>query len=185
MSQILFFALREDLIPILEVVESKGPLKYALTGNFMATDLKGGIRVLETGAGIPELGTASGDQQMACDSFLVCERDAEIRLRCFRGVDGDRVCVDQFVNPDTVTFTPGGVWNGEVVLSGRVATVSDTAVAQALMRRFKSAIKKAFTKVGAYYVGPNALVLLKSGRRLTNAVQSPPEFDLRADHTAA
>jgi hypothetical protein len=179
MSQIRFFALKDDLIPVLDVVERKGPLKYTLTGNFLVAEMKGEITVFETGTDIPDLGTASGDQQAACDSFLVCEGNVEIRLRRIRGNDGDRVCVDQLVNADTVTFTPGGIWNGDVVLSGRVATVSDTVVAQTLMRRFKSAIKKTFTKVGAYYIGPNALTLLKSGRRLTDAVQSPPEYDLK------
>jgi hypothetical protein len=47
------------------------------------------------------------------------------------------------------------------------------------MRRFESAFKKHFVKIGAYWVGPSAKRALDSGTRLTIAEQSAPEFDLR------
>jgi hypothetical protein len=46
------------------------------------------------------------------------------------------------------------------------------------MRGVQKVMKKYFTKVRAYYVGPGALALLKNGTRLTGAEQSPREFDL-------
>jgi hypothetical protein len=46
------------------------------------------------------------------------------------------------------------------------------------MKRFNSAVKKTFTKVKAFYVGPKALELLERGMRLTISAQSPREFDL-------
>jgi hypothetical protein len=47
------------------------------------------------------------------------------------------------------------------------------------MKRFYTAIRKRFTKVRAFWVGPEALALLHAGKRLTAATQCPPEFDLR------
>jgi hypothetical protein len=88
--------------------------------------------------------------------------------------------VDQLRNPDSVTFTPAGIWDDDVILHGRVATASDSEASQALMRRFHVAIKKGFAKVKAFYVGPQAMELLKAGKRLTIAAQSPREFDLAA-----
>ncbi len=177
MKHILFFALKEDLLPVLELVDSKGPLKYTPTGNYLKSEIEEGMRVFDTGAEIPSLGKASADSTVGCDTFLVCERATPINLRT-AGRNGERVCVDQLINPDSVGFTPGGLWNEDVVLYGRIATASESQVSQALMKRFQVAIRKTFARVQYYYVGPKALALLEGGKRLTAAVQSPREFDL-------
>jgi hypothetical protein len=178
MKHILFFALKEDLLALLELVESKGPLKYARMGNFASHEIKDGISVYDTGAGIPNLGKASADSSSACEAFLVCERETPIDLRVLQGSDGERVCIDQLANPDSVEFKPGGVWNEDVVLHGRIATASESQISRALMKRFQAAVRKTFSKVKAFYVGPKALALLESGKRLTISAQSPREFDL-------
>jgi hypothetical protein len=175
MKHVLLFALKDDLLPMLELVESKGALKYARMGNFARQEIKDGISVFDTGAGIPNLGKASADSTAACEAFLVCEGDTPVNLR---NVQGERVCVDQLANPDSVEFRPGGIWNEDVVLHGRIATVSDSEISKALMKRFQAAVKKTFSKVKAFYVGPKALALLESGKRLTISAQSPREFDL-------
>jgi hypothetical protein len=177
MKQILFFALKEDLVPVLELVESKGPLQYILMGNFLKREFK--QIVFATGVLIPNLGKATANQWSGCEAFLVSGRETAINLRTLQGNDGhERVCIDQLANPDSVTFTPGGIWNEDVVLNGRVGTASESQASQALMKRFQAAIKKAFSKVKAFYVGPKALTLLESGKRLAGAVQSPRELDL-------
>ncbi len=176
MTLILFFAVKEDLLHVLELVESKGPLKYATTGNFLRREIEEGIRVFDTGAEIPNLGKASADSSGACEAFLVCEPATPINLRS-AGRNGERVCVDQLANPDSVTFTPGGIWKEDVVLYGSIGTASKSQISQALMKRFRAAVKT-FTKVNDYYVGPKALALLEGGKRFTAAVQSPRESDL-------
>jgi hypothetical protein len=178
MKTIYFFAIKEDLLAILELVDGKGPLKYALTGNFLKDEVANGISVFNTGAEIPNLGKAGGDSSTICDAFLVCERETQITLRAFQGNDGERVCLDQLANPDSVVFLPGGIWNEDVVIQGHVGTASDSELSQALMKRFQSAIKKSFTKVKAFYVGPHALEFLESGKRLTSSARSPREYDL-------
>jgi hypothetical protein len=87
--------------------------------------------------------------------------------------------MDQLVNPDTIEFTPAGMWNEEIVLHGRVATASDTPGSKELMKHFRSALKKHFVKVNAFYVGTSALQLLKQGKRLTLSLQTPRAFDLK------
>jgi hypothetical protein len=174
MKPVLFFALKEDLLPVLELVESKGALKFVRMGNFARHEVKDGISVFDTGAGIPNLGKASADSTAACEAFLVCERETPVNLRPV----GERVCIDQLANPDSVVFTPGGIWNEDVVLNGVIGTASDSEISKALLKRFQAAVKKTFSKVKAFYVGPKALALLESGKRLAGAVQSPREFDL-------
>jgi hypothetical protein len=179
MKQIHFFGLKEDLLAMLECLEGQGPLKYVLTGNFLSDEVKNGFSVFTGGANIPNLGKATADQTAGCDTFLVCEPQSPVELRRFRAYDGrERICIDQLANPDSVVFTPAGMWSEDVVLNGCVGTASDSAISMALMKRFHVAVKKTCSKVRAFYVGPKALVLLQNGKRLAGAVQSPPEFDL-------
>jgi hypothetical protein len=47
------------------------------------------------------------------------------------------------------------------------------------MKLFASAFRKRFSKVKGFWVGKDALALLERGARLTMAVSSPSEFDLK------
>src|SRR5690242_8446328 len=133
MKQILFFALKEDLVPMLVEVESKGPLQYILSGNFLKREFK--QIVFTSGVRIPNLGKATADQWSGCERFLVCEQETAINLRTLQGYDGnERICIDQLTNPDSVGFTAGGVWNEDVVLNGCVGTASESQASQALMK---------------------------------------------------
>lgn len=179
MRHILFFALKDDILPVLESVESKGALQYARIGNYRQDEISGGASIVDRGADIPNLGHATADSTASCESFLVSVQGTPIELRAVQGAGvGGRVCIDQLANADSVTFTPGGILNNEIVLHGRIATASDSNVSHILMKQFNAAIKTAFTKVKAFYVGPKALELLQRGTRLTISAQSPREFDL-------
>jgi hypothetical protein len=57
----------------------------------------------------------------------------------------------------------------------------EPGVWEALKTRFQAAVKKTFSKVKAFSVGPRSRALLEGGKRLTRAVQSPREFDLTPD----
>ena len=176
MKQLQFYAVGGDLLPVFRAVEGIGPLKYVRAGNFTTRDLQ----TFAYGSELPRLGVATCESAVGCDRFLVCEPELPIVVRQLPGADGiERFCVDQLANPDTVTLTPGGVWDEDVVLYGCVGTASDSRASQELMRRFAGEIKKQFTKIRAVYVGPKARELLDAGKRLTLAAQSPRDFDLK------
>ena len=137
--------------------------------------------VYDRGSDIPNLGIAACESAIAYDTYLVYEPDVSIEARVIDESSGIRSYrIDQLINPDTISFSPGGIWKREIALYGRVATVSASfsESAKLLMRRFQSAIRKRFVRLKAYYVAPKALELLKSGKRFTIAEQSPREFDL-------
>ena len=174
-KQVYFYATKNDLLPVLRAVEEAGALKYVVAGNFTTPELRSYSR----GEEIPQLGKASSGTAGTCETFLVCAAVPPVKVESFKGGNGeDRFCVDQLLNPDTVGLTPAGQWNEEILLHGRVATVSDSPASQALMKRFQSAIRKHFVKIKAFYVGSNARKLLESGKRLTISAQSPRDFDL-------
>ena len=173
-----FFALKEDLLPVLEIIERDYPLKYVRMGNFLKEEFAD--ESFLRGADIPHLGRATAESASSSQAFLVTERDLPINVRFLKTATGiERCLIDQLINPDTVTFLPGGLWKQDVLLYGRVATVSDTLIAKELMKRFQGPIRKQFTKIGMFWVGSRALELLRAGMRLTGAEQSPREYDLR------
>jgi hypothetical protein len=177
MKQILFFALRDDLLPVLDAVERDGPLKYVRTGQFVSPNPQSFMRSAE----IPDLGQANANSSIACESFLVTESALPVNVRRITTTAGvERYCIDQLVNPDTIAFTPAGLWISDIVLSGRVATVSASAISQSLMKRFYSPIRTQFSKIKVFWVGRHARDRLDTGKRLTTSVQSPHDFDLTA-----
>ena len=131
------------------------------------------------GGEIPNLGKAATDSASSSESFLVAGREVQVNARPISVLGDRQYAIDQLLNPHTISFTPGGIWNGGYCFEWCVATVSDSAPAQEMMKRFHSAFKKRFTKVKAFLVGPEAVALLNAGKRLTAAAQCPPEYDLR------
>ncbi len=116
---------------------------------------------------------------IACPSYLVTLEGTKVQIREVPQQSGGiRYAVDQLINPDSITFSHGGFFSPEILLYGRVATVSDSAVAKKLFRAFSSAIAKEFIRIKGYWVGPQANGLLRKGCRLTMGAHSPKEYDL-------
>jgi len=174
-KQIHFYAVKEDLLPVLEALESDGGAKYVLCKGQSADPR---LVVFDHGKDIPNLGKATSETGNSSETFLVCKPELQIMPGSVMVFGQERFFIDQLNNPDTVTFTPAGMWNEEILLAGRVGTASSSQESQKLMKRFHLAIKRRFIKVKAYWVGNRARELLRGGKRLTIAEQSPREFDL-------
>jgi hypothetical protein len=198
MSKICYFyATKDDLLALTERVEFAAPIKYVRFGQ--TTQLP--PESFKSAAQIPNIGVASHSSATGCEKFLVCdsqtiitpeklkvltEEDVTRSIMANKGplkalVGLDRFAFNQLLNPDTICFTLGGLWEDEILLHGSVDTASQSKRSLALMKRFQIVLRKTFVKVKAFYVGPQALVLLKNGRRLTISAQSPKEFDLSID----
>ena len=176
MKRINIFALTDDLLHILRGIETSIPVKYTRAGRISGPSPE----VWKSGDELPGLGKASGDQAAACDGFLIVDKNSPVRVESKRMLNGAaRFDVYQSGNPDSVELRPGGQWTDGTIISGSIATISESQVSQALMKSAHSAVRRHFTRVRAFWVGPEALVALRSGKRLTIAAQSPPEFDLR------
>jgi hypothetical protein len=175
MKRISFFATKNDLLLVLCELEAKRKVKYTRAGRIEGPE----YQAWESGAYLPGLGFAAADQSVACDSFLILDGASAVTVTSQEMLSGDdRFDVDQARNPDSVNLNVGGEWVDGSLISGSATTNSETPVSQSLMRAIHSGIKKHFTRVQAFWVGPDALASLRAGKRLTYAVQSPPEYDL-------
>jgi hypothetical protein len=176
--RIEFFALKSDLLLVLEAVEAKRPVKYALA----ATSEEPRTQEWSRASEIDGIGCAQGAQTMVCAQFPVIDAQTAVHPWQFERFDGTvRFGFDQRLNPDSILFTPAGDWKGRMIIAGRIATISDSPASQALMRLATSRIKKYFTRVRAYWVGPEALKQLRNGKRLSMAEQSPALYDLKEE----
>jgi hypothetical protein len=175
-KQILFFGLRQDLMPVFEDLERAIPLAYTKTGRFLNRSFDSFDRASK----IPNLGIASADTSINCETYLAGRQDISIVPRVVNEINaGETFRIDQMLNPDTVAVTPAGVHGEEIILQGRVATISNSQQSQFLMRTFQGGFRRqSFLKIKAFWVGPHALVDYKAGKRLTTSVQSPKDLDL-------
>lgn len=179
MKTIRFFALKEDLLSILDAVEMDFEIVYSPFGNFLESDPFD--NEFAHARLIPNLGKAMGSQASTCEAFLLSAKGSSINREKFLSESGERrVAVDQRMNPHSVVLRPCGLWDANTVISGTIGTVTDSDEANRIIRLFEKTIKKSFKKIKAFYVGPEAYQMLLKGQRLAcAAVESPPEFDLQ------
>jgi hypothetical protein len=175
MAQLQFYALRGDLESLFTGLEKGSKFFYTRMGSYAVSVCTSMV----SGNDIPQLGKASGESSTTCDTFLVT-RTASIAMR---EIDldggGEHYLVDQLANPDSVTLTPGGLRKDTILISGRVATASDSQTSKDLMAEWSVAIRRSWTKVKAFYLGPAAAEFWRSSGRLTISVGASSDFDLK------
>lgn len=89
--------------------------------------------------------------------------------------------LSQKLNPDSIVFSPGGIYSGQkILIAGHIGTISRTTASLDLYKRFAKAAIRNFEKIGSYYVGPEAVRLMQQGYRMvTIGISSPAIYDLR------
>jgi hypothetical protein len=171
-----FFATKEDLLPVFDTFEATQAVKYVLAGLLPAPELttySAGCHIATLGLSAPNANAINGY------SYLASRPTERIEVRaCRQNDDGVSYAVDQLLNPRTIVFMHGAFVGTDILLYGRVGTVSDDPVAVQLYRRFSSCLTKKFKRIRTFWVGPHASALHADGCRLTIGVDSPREFDL-------
>ncbi len=174
-----FFAAGDDLLPVFESVEAKRGLSYTLCGLFPSRDLTS----VAAGCELPALRSpAPYPSAIACPQYLVTAAGAPIAVREVpQNAGGVLYATDQQANSESIIIQPGGLYPPDVLLHGRVGTVSATAFAVQVQRAFAAAISKLFEHIQPFYVGPEARELWRRGYRLTPSAHSPREYDLAVE----
>jgi hypothetical protein len=173
-QQTHFFAMRDDQIALLGAVETRAWLKYVVSGLLPSREPK----ICYVGADIPTLGVARHESAIHGDSYLVMGRSEEIYVREVKQQQGGVLySISQERNPNTIIFLHGGVIEN-VLLYGKAGTIWKTEASLKLYRLFCDVLRQNFSKVGPFYVGKSAYEFMKAGGRLTQAVQSPSEYNL-------
>ncbi|QJE95266.1 hypothetical protein [Luteolibacter luteus] len=173
-KSINLFAAGDDWRNLLSSVEEQMTIYYVRGGAQNGPPCRmGSHRELEK-LGSSDSGNANGDQ-----TYLCVRGDADIEVRGVDQRNGGRMdFVDQKTNFDTVAIKTGGQFESNVLIAGQIGTVSESEWSLRAFAIFQKEVRKRFEKVKSYYVGKEALKLLRDGWRLTANVRSPEAYDL-------
>jgi hypothetical protein len=175
-----FFATRKDQLGLINSVEEREHFKYAPAGSFELPK----AQIYSPGAAIPTLGVAKNESAIGGDCYLVVALADNFACREIRQAgSGIKYAFDQSGNPNSIIFLHGGFYQ-DILLYGKIGTVSNTVASMPIYKLFLSAVRTRFAKIGSYFVGPEAQEFARSGGRLTIAAQSPREYDLTLTQVA-
>lgn len=175
MGSTYLFAAENDWLPVFSDVEGGAAVEYAAAGVFPINS----ISTFRCGTDLPHRGRSTARATVECEYFLASSPPSALTTEAVTAADGvTRYYLSQRRNPQTIELCMGGIWQEGVLISGRVATVSDAPESMALMRRFERALRRRFRRIRAALVGPSAGRLLREGWRLTTAAHSPRTYDL-------
>ncbi len=170
------FATQADHALVIKAAERNQPLQFFLSGLFTSPDLQ----IFDSGFNLPRLGEVNVNDANHAEHYLVTLPGTSVNVRAVEQRKGGiRYAVDQSVNPDTIEFSPGGVFEHTCIISGRIATVSKSEKSLLLYNLFYKAMKTQFVRIKSFWVGPEVAVLLKEGWRLTGNTKSPVDYDLK------
>jgi len=184
MKQILFFATPSDIKRVLHRFEANAPLKFVEMGTLSTPNRA----IYLESSQIPDPGIATHETGSLSKGYMVSYRDTKNHMKVSTLKNGEkRWNLFNADNEEAVILGMGGFWKTGTLLPGNMATLHQTPVAQQLMNWFLAALKQeGFTKVREWWLGPEALEMLRAGRRLTTtAEQSPPEYDLKMPENQA
>jgi hypothetical protein len=174
-----FFATRDDLIDVLRPIEAAESFRYVQEGAILAGHER---PVWNFAEGIPDLGIAKDGDQAGEMSWLLVPENEALRPELVVEYSGRRrEIVDQSTTPASVELTAGGIFKVNVIIPGRIATISDDTWSQRMHGRLARAFRKRFRRIQSYWVGKQAEAMFRSGARLTFRAASPPEYDLREE----
>lgn len=159
-----FFATARDLAFVVKEVSLQRPLSFMVAGLFkeepttIAHDLNCSVPMT---------------------AYLVFDRAENVMARRVPQEHGSVMyAIDQMENLHTISLQYGGLVKGPRLVASQVGTISKSRVSKQVYYLFTSVIRSQFDKIQSYYVGPEAILLLDKGIRLTPTIESPPPYDL-------
>lgn len=130
---------------------------------------------------VPSLGSNATGDHITGQDYLIVDKDTEIRFESVvQRKGGIHYFVTQELNPISITFSPGGLYQDRYLICGHIATISEHPDSIELYKTFRKSLTKGFKKIGNYKVGPEAQRLMDQGvRMITMGVDEPPGYDLK------
>jgi hypothetical protein len=164
-------ATTSDLIGLMSAIEAQKPLKYTLAGFPDEPHLKQANSFSE----IENFGMSKYGNMIRDDRFLLSEPDLEIRIEPVpQNKGGIKYDISTPLNPKTLCFSPGGLFESNNVTAGELSKYSDEPEAKEMFKMFQREIKRQFKrhKECTYWLGKEAITIHLAGTRLTDDVKS-------------
>lgn len=174
-KQTMFFAMYEDIKQIFQDIEKTINIRYYMAGLLNDNHIPTYNSIFD----VPNIGMASFGDWNRVDRYLILKSTRTLSVQEIRQRTGElKFAVDQMVNHKSIEFKLGGVYKDNVIVAGRIATISEDEESIEMYKLFSKKIKKAFKKIGTFYVGKIAEDKMKEGWRLVTNEKLPREYDL-------
>jgi len=174
-KQTMFFTVLEDMEQIVQNIEALIEIRYFEMGLLDNEIIPTYNSLFET----PNVGTAFSGDWNNIDTYLIMKKSTLLNIeKVPQRAGGIKFNVSQGLNLKSIELKLGGVYNENVIVAGRIATISEDVDSNELYKLFTTKIKKEFKKIGVFYVGKKAEEKLKLGWRLVTNEKSPKEYDL-------
>jgi len=171
-----FFATRADLVPGLRTIEQSEALRYVL--NELRDDPA--FTAVSALQDDPSLGrSATGEVVSSAQYFVFREGQVPRPHAAPQRRGGTKYVIEP--TADCVILKCGGVHDatGALVAGELQQPLEPSRGAVQLFRLYTRELLRGFTRVGLYWVGPEALTGFRAGQRLvTIGVRSPKAYDL-------
>lgn len=177
-KQVMFFAVFEDIKQILQDIEVLIDICYYKAGMFDDKNIPAYNSIFDS----HDIGFVSYGDWNKINSYLVLNAITSLNIRDVpQRTGGVKFAVDQMKNPKSIELKLGGVYKGKdnVIVAGRVSTISEDSDSENLYKVFSEKFKKKFNRIGAFYVGQIAERKLNEGWRLVTNEKLPKEYDLK------
>jgi hypothetical protein len=176
-NQTIFFALFDDIEPILKKMEATHDLRYYEMGMFDSNVAISYHSIFE----IPDIGFVNNGDWSYDRRLLILSATSTLEIR---GVPqrkgGIKYVIDPLSNPVHVALQLGGIYTGEpgVLVAGDVSTLATDSFSLEVYKSVSLGIKKSFIKKQGIYVGKEAAERLRSGWRLVFDEGRDKAYDL-------
>lgn len=174
-KQTMFFAMYEDIKQVFQDIEITIDIRYYKAGLLNNDHSPTYNSIFDT----PNIGIVLSGDWNKVDNYLILKSTRTLNIREVRQRTGElKFAVDQMTNLKSVELKLGGVYKDNIIVAGRIATISEDEESIEIYKLISTKIKKAFKKIGSFYVGKIAEEKLKEGWRLVTNEKSPKEYDL-------
>jgi hypothetical protein len=174
-KQMMFFALIEDIEKTIRDIELTIDIQYHKTGLLENKNIPSYKSLFDA----PDIGIATSGDWNRIDTYLITKEASGLNVREVpQRIGGIKFAVDQMINPKSIEMKIGGVYKENIIVAGRIATISEDADSVELYKLFTNKIKKEFKLIGRFYVGKKAEEMLSLGWRLVTNEKLPKEYDL-------
>jgi len=173
-----FFAVKEDLVNLFRIAESKIELQYCKCGNF---ESPAGEFVAESMLEYEKLGYCETGSHIG-NQFLVCHKDTKVSIRQFKLKTGKtQYAIDQAVNPYSIILDLHGIHQETAIIVSEAGTLHyGNEKAKELFTLFRNSFRRiAETTIAGCIIGKKAYLQKDLLRFVTIDIKSPAEYDLK------
>jgi hypothetical protein len=167
-KQIGIFGTRNDLVGLFKPIEEEKQLQYVRFGHHDVPDI---VPESYTILSLPKLGVSDFGEPSE-QMYIILPSGADIHAVVVPQHRGGTIYnISMIGNDRGICFQVGGNYKDSAFISGEISTISPHPDSIALFDIVKKEVRKNFTRIKTFWLGPEALVLFRNGMRFTQGVR--------------